>query len=199
MQAEGPQGRQAGRAVRLDGVGEHDQAGATIVGDDGDGSASGCFFARLRFRKIAGIAATDSNRDSIDRAAGTDTGSRRQRCGGDDAAETLHRARGDRGCDRVLAAGLDGSCHPQHLVAGEPIRGDHRDHAHPAGGHRAGLVEHDGVDGASLLQDLRALDQDSALGSTAGADQQRGRGGQPERARAGDDQHRHGGANASAQ
>ena len=40
------------------------------------------------------------------------------------------------------------------------------------------------------LQHLRALDQDAELGAAAGADQQRGRRGQAERARAGDDQHR---------
>ena len=64
---------------------------------------------------------------------------------------------------------------------------------HPAGGDRAGLVEHDRVDPARGLEDLRALDQQPELRAAAGADQQRGRRGEPERARAGDDQHRDGG------
>ena len=35
------------------------------------------------------------------------------------------------------------------------------DQRHPAGGHRAGLVQHDGVDPPGRLQHLRALDQDA--------------------------------------
>ena len=66
---------------------------------------------------------------------------------------------------------------------------DDVDQGHPAGGDGAGLVQHDGVDPAGGLQHLRALDQDAELGAAAGADQQRGRRGQAERARAGDDQH----------
>ena len=64
------------------------------------------------------------------------------------------------------------------------------DQCHLPGGDGAGLVQHDRVDPAGGLQDLRALDQDAQLRAAAGADQQRGRRGQPERARAGDDQHR---------
>ena len=59
-----------------------------------------------------------------------------------------------------------------------------------AGGDGAGLVEHDGVDPAGALQDLRALDQDAELGPAAGADQQGGRGRQPQGAGAGDDRAR---------
>ena len=50
-----------------------------------------------------------------------------------------------------------------------------------------------GVDPAGGLQHLRALDQDAELRAAAGADQQRGRGGEAQGARAGDDQHRDGG------
>ena len=65
------------------------------------------------------------------------------------------------------------------------------DEAHPAGGHRAGLVEHDRVDPAGGLQDLGALDEQAELGAAARADHERRRRGQPERARAGDDEHGH--------
>ena len=68
--------------------------------------------------------------------------------------------------------------------------------AQPAGGDRAGLVEHDGVDPAGALEHLRALDEDAELGAAAGADQQRGRRGQAERAGAGDDEHGHRGGEA---
>ena len=48
-------------------------------------------------------------------------------------------------------------------------------------------------DPARLLEDLRPLDQDAELRAAAGADHQRGRRRQTERARAGDDQHGDGG------
>ena len=67
------------------------------------------------------------------------------------------------------------------------------DQGHAAGGDRAGLVEHDGVDPAGGLEHLGALDEDAELGAPAGADQQGGRRGQAEGAGAGDDQHGHGG------
>ena len=76
---------------------------------------------------------------------------------------------------------------------GRAVGDDDVDEAHPAGGDGAGLVEHDRVDPAGGLEDLRALDQQAELGAAAGADQQRGRRGEPERARAGDDQHGDGG------
>ena len=67
------------------------------------------------------------------------------------------------------------------------------DERHLAGGDGAGLVEHDGVDLAGRFEHLRSLDQDAELRAAAGADHQRGRRGQSERAWAGDDQHRDGG------
>ena len=64
------------------------------------------------------------------------------------------------------------------------------DERHPPGRDRAGLVEHDGVDATGGFEHLRALDQDAELRPAAGADEQRGRRGETERARAGDDEHR---------
>jgi hypothetical protein len=61
-----------------------------------------------------------------------------------------------------------------------------------AGGDGAGLVQDHGADRPGRLQHLRSPDQDAELGAAARADQQRGRGGQAHRARARDDQHRHG-------
>ena len=82
---------------------------------------------------------------------------------------------------------------PQHLVALDALDRDDLDERHLAGGDGAGLVEHDGVDLPGRLEHLGALDEDAELRAAAGADQQRGRRGQPERARAGDDQHGDGG------
>ena len=70
---------------------------------------------------------------------------------------------------------------------------------HPAGGDGAGLVQHDRVDPARGLQDLRTLDQDAELGAASGADHQRGRGGQAEGAGAGDDQYGDGGGEGGGQ
>ena len=55
------------------------------------------------------------------------------------------------------------------------------------------------VEPCALLERLAAADQDAVLGRLAGADHDRGRRGQPERARAGDDQHRDRGAEREGQ
>ena len=90
----------------------------------------------------------------------------------------------------MLGRGLDRRRFRQHDVgvfAGPRLDVVQR---HRAGGQCSGLVEHDGVDALDGLQQLRVFDQDAQLCAATGADQDCGRGGQPERARAGDDQHR---------
>ena len=62
----------------------------------------------------------------------------------------------------------------------------------PALGERAGLVEHDHPHGAEPLESLGVAEQDPGLGALARADHDRGRRGEPEGARAGDDQDRDG-------
>ena len=59
-------------------------------------------------------------------------------------------------------------------------------------GERARLVQRDEVDGGEPLQRVAAAEEHAALGRAAGADEHGGRGGEPERARAGDDEHRDG-------
>ena len=76
-----------------------------------------------------------------------------------------------------------------YLVDGLAVGGHHVVDGHLAGGHGAGLVEHDRVDPAGRLEHLGALDQDAELGAAPGADHQRRRRRQAQRARAGDDQH----------
>ncbi len=109
----------------------------------------------------------------------------RERAGAGRAA-----AAGDGPGDRVLRGVLERAGQPQHLAPRcSPSARCDGDQRHRAGGHGAGLVEHDGVDPAGRLQHLGALDQDAQLRAAPGADHQRGRRGQPQRARAGDDQH----------
>ena len=95
---------------------------------------------------------------------------------------------GDRPADGVLAGRLQGAGEPDRVgvVAVDGV------HAHLAGGDGAGLVEHDGVDAPGRLEDGGVADHDAELRGPAGADEQRRRGGEPERAGAGDDQHGHG-------
>ena len=93
----------------------------------------------------------------------------------------------------MLRRVLESTCQPQHFGLGRVIGGVHGCDGHLAGGHRAGLVEHDGVDAPGRFQHLRALDQDAQLRAASGSHQQGGRRGQPERARAGDDQDGDGG------
>ena len=65
--------------------------------------------------------------------------------------------------DRMLGRVLKGTGGDQDVVLARVGGGDHRDQVHLAGGDRAGLVEHDGVDLAGGLEDLRPLDEDSEL------------------------------------
>ena len=73
-------------------------------------------------------------------------------------------------------------------------RGDHVGDAHGAVGQGAGLVQHHDPDPAGRLERPGALDQDAELGAAADRRHQRGGRGQAERARAGDYEHRDGGA-----
>ena len=101
------------------------------------------------------------------------------------------RARGDRPGDRMLRSSLERAHEAQRLRPVDPLGGHDAQQAHRARGHGPGLVEDDRVDLAGRLQHLRTIDENAELGAPPGADHQgRGRG-QPERARAGDDQHGH--------
>ena len=71
---------------------------------------------------------------------------------------------GDGPGDGVLGGVLDRADQAQHVVRGGARGGDDVDERHLARGHRAGLVEDDGVDPAGGLQDLGALDQDARAG-----------------------------------
>jgi hypothetical protein len=77
----------------------------------------------------------------------------------------------------------------EHLGAVLAVRDRDVREAHAAAGDGAGLVEHDRVDRPGGLEDLRAPDQQPELRAAARADEQRGRRGETERARAGDDEH----------
>ena len=109
-------------------------------------------------------------------------------------AELVARRRGDRAGDRVLGGVLERARQAQRLGAVGAVRGGDADELHAPGRDRAGLVEHDRVDAAGGLEHLGALDEQAELRAAPGADEQRGGRGEPERARAGDDQHRDGGA-----
>lgn len=91
----------------------------------------------------------------------------------------------DRLGDRMLGTVLERAGQTQRLVAVDAVGGDNLDERHLAGGDGARLVEHDRVDATGGLEDLRALDQQPELRAAAGADHQRGRSGESERARAG--------------
>ena len=103
----------------------------------------------------------------------------------------LAGSRHDRGRQGVFTVGL-GRCHQgQQLILAPRTRGVHVGEGWLAGGDGAGLVQHDGVEFVRGFQRLARPDQDSGLGALAGTDHDRQRGGHAERARAGDDQHRH--------
>src|SRR5206468_4122126 len=109
------------------------------------------------------------------------------------------RGIGDRAGDRMLGGVLDRPDQAQRVGALHTRGGDHVDERQLALGDGAGLVEDDRVDAPRRLEHLRALDQEPELGAATGADEERRRGGQPQRARAGNDQHGDGGGEGEGQ
>ena len=90
--------------------------------------------------------------------------------------------------DGVLARVLERPHETERLVGVDAVGRGGVDEGHPPGRDRAGLVEHDGVDPAGRLEDLRSFDEDAELRAAPGSDEDRGGGGEAQRARAGDDQ-----------
>ena len=91
--------------------------------------------------------------------------------------------------ERVLGELLDARREAQQIRFADGAEHHHVGQFGRAAGQGAGLVEDDGRHGVRALQRLGALDQDAVLRPQAGADHDRRRRGQPERAGAGDDEH----------
>jgi hypothetical protein len=96
----------------------------------------------------------------------------------------------------MLARPLDAGGKAQDARLVEALGRRDRDHLRLALGQGAGLVDHERVDLLHALERLGVLDQHAGLGAAADADHDRHRGGEPERAGAGDDQHAHRGDQA---
>ena len=117
----------------------------------------------------------------------------RERGHGDERDTSGGCTRRDRAGNGVLGEGLDGGGQGQgrglvHL--GGAARGGNcnRLKRHDARGDRARLVQEHGVDRPGLFEDFRVLDEDAQLRGTSRPDEDRGRCGQAERARACDDE-----------
>ena len=93
--------------------------------------------------------------------------------------------------ERVFRSPLGAGGQPQQIAVGDPGGGHDVGEGHAADSERSRLVQHHGVDAAGALQHLAAFDQHAEAGAPAGTDHDGDRGGQPESAWAGDDQHRH--------
>ena len=99
----------------------------------------------------------------------------------------------DGGGQRMLAGALDRSGSCQQIALRPLARRHHRDHARPAFGQRAGLVENERIDALQTLQRLGRADQHAGARALADPDHDRHRRRQAESAGAGDDEHRYGG------
>ena len=93
----------------------------------------------------------------------------------------------------LLQRAQEGKADVQRLVGVLAVGGHDALHAHPPLGDGAGLVDEHRGDAAARLEHARVADQDAQLGAARRAGQQRGRGREAQRARAGDDERRHGG------
>ena len=119
--------------------------------------------------------------DTVSGVEFIDLGHRKILCGND-----------DRVTDGMFRTLLHRCGESGDLFRGDPSCRVYGVDAHLAGGHGAGLVQHDGVDASSLLEHFGARQQDSELRTTSGADHQRSRCRQSERTGARDDQNRDG-------
>ena len=99
-------------------------------------------------------------------------------------------AGGARHClgNRMLGGVLDRTGEAQDVGTRGSVQRRDLDELELALGDRAGLVEHDRRDLPCLLEHPGSLDQNPELGAASGADHQRGRRREPERARARDDE-----------
>jgi len=95
----------------------------------------------------------------------------------------------NRGGERVFTGALDRGRESQQLVFGHTDGRDHRGQPGLAFGERAGLVHHEGVDALQHLEGLGVLDQNACPRAATGADHDRHRRCESQRARTGDDQH----------
>src|SRR5262249_37618825 len=91
----------------------------------------------------------------------------------------------------MFAGAFDAGSKLQHLRFVETGCRHNGDHLWLALGERAGLVDNEGVDLFQAFQGLGIFDQYAGLCATADTDHDRHRRGEPQRARAGNDQHTH--------
>ena len=98
--------------------------------------------------------------------------------------------------ERVVRARFRGRPESEHLFLGVARGHQDIDDLELAGGQRAGLVKHDGVDLGGRLDDLPSAGQQAAAGQAADGGNHGGGSGQDQCAGAPDDQDRHGPAHA---
>ncbi len=191
------------RAARLDRVADAQHAAHLAIPRDDDGGAS----ARLGLRRGGDRLGGDVQRPCLGepaRAARDDGVAVDDRLDAEPGVrdEPLRRGRDDplglrvledRLRHRMLRAGFDPGCQAQQLARRRAADRGRGDDPHPAGGHGAGLVQHDRVDAARRLEHLRPADQDAQLRTATGAHHERGGGRESEGAGAGDDERRDGG------
>ena len=187
--------------VGLIGVGDHEHRRRPAIPARRDGRLTTLLGGATRGVELGGemhrpvveqSRTADHERVAFDDSLHAETLAVAERLDGGQRAVLGLRGRGDRTRDRVLGSVLQRPHQAQGLGAVDAFGDGDLDQRHLAGGDGAGLVEHDGVHLARGFEHLRSLDQQAELRPAPRADHQRRRGGQPERARAGDDQHRHG-------
>ncbi len=93
--------------------------------------------------------------------------------------------------DRMLARSLDTGGDAQQIVLLNTLYRYDRCDLRLAFGQRAGLVDHQGVDGFHPLQRFGIADQHAGMGAAPDANHDRHRRGEAQRTGAGDDQHAH--------
>ena len=201
LEAERVQVRDGARGGGLDRIGDGEQARRASVDRDEDAPLALLLqLGGLRFAATSSPvtpwlcrngAFPTSTRLAVDFAAAL-----RRRCAtrkfttGPQRDPALGRAAHDRRGERMFALRLDAAAAASNSCSAKPAAAMMLRQARPAFGQRAGLVDHERVHLFHPLDGFRVLDEHAGLRAAADADHDRHRRGEPERARAGDDQHR---------
>ncbi len=179
-----------GGGVRLDRIGDREQPGRLAVErDQHHGLAVGARGGGAR-REIVGCnaqrlqqgAVADRDPPAVDHAGDALAGMRLEIDRNDNGHAARRRARDDGAGERMLAGALQAGGDREQGSRVDRADRDHVDQAWPAFGQGAGLVDHQRIDPLHQLQRLGVADQHAGLRATPGADHDRHRGREPERA-----------------
>ena len=153
--------------------------------------ARGCRSTDCLRHRTHKLGAADFDRAAVDRGLHTESrfAPERSRC---NRRDPLGREPGDNRARGGVLRGVFRRRHehrqPSFVLA---VRDFSRDQHHAAGGHRSSLVQHRNINATRCFEYLSTFDHDAELRTSTGSHHDRGRRGEPQRTRTGNDEYRH--------